>query len=130
MVKLFLNKTFQTRQRKAHVKPINQEKPQNQMNNVVKDENIDVIKPEEVKKTNETKKKSPEKKKKSGKKTENKKIKKKDMLTEQQIELAEKQAETIANGEVKRVKKERGLIERTESSKIILTEDNRQVLND
>ena len=32
--------------------------------------------------------------------------------------------------EVKVVKTERGLIERTESSKIILTEDNRQVLND
>lgn len=29
---------------------------------------------------------------------------------------------------VKRVKNEKGLIERTESSKIILTEDNRQVL--
>ena len=32
--------------------------------------------------------------------------------------------------EVKYVKKEKGLIERTESSKIILTEDNRQVLTD
>ena len=32
--------------------------------------------------------------------------------------------------EVKVVKKDRGLIERTESSKIIITEDNRQVLND
>ena len=130
MVRLFLNKTFQTRQRKAHVKPINQEKPQNQTDDVVKDEDIDVIKSEDVKKAKETKKKKPTTKKKVGKKTENKKIKKKDMLTEQQIELAEKQAENIANGEVKRVKKERGLIERTESSKIILTEDNRQVLND
>ena len=32
--------------------------------------------------------------------------------------------------QVKVVKKEKGLIERTESSKIILTEDNRQILND
>ena len=32
--------------------------------------------------------------------------------------------------EVKYLKKEKGLIERTESSKIILTEDNRQVLTD
>lgn len=32
--------------------------------------------------------------------------------------------------EVKVVKKDKGLIERTESSKIILTEDNRQLLND
>ena len=31
---------------------------------------------------------------------------------------------------VKRIKKDKGLIERTESSKIVLTEDNRQVLND
>ena len=33
-------------------------------------------------------------------------------------------------GNVKFLKKDKGLIERTESSKIILTEDNRQVLND
>ena len=44
-------------------------------------------------------------------------------------------AEEIMNnmktsGNVKYVKKDRGLIERTESSKIVLTEDNRQVLND
>ena len=32
--------------------------------------------------------------------------------------------------QVKVVKKDRGLIERTESSKIVLTEDNRQVLSD
>ena len=31
---------------------------------------------------------------------------------------------------VKRVKKEKGLIERTESSKIVLTEDNKQLLMD
>jgi len=34
------------------------------------------------------------------------------------------------SNEVKIVKKDKGLIERTESSKIVLTEDNRQVLND
>lgn len=69
----------------------------------------------------------------SGKNTpkrENKKTKKSsDMLTNEQIE----NAEAIVNAmepEVKVVKKDRGLIERTESSKIILTEDNRQVLND
>lgn len=33
-------------------------------------------------------------------------------------------------GRVKRVKKDKGLIERTESSKVILTEDNKQLLND
>jgi hypothetical protein len=31
---------------------------------------------------------------------------------------------------VKRVKKDKGLIERTESSKTILTEDNKELLND
>lgn len=48
-----------------------------------------------------------------------------------------KQAEEIVNAlsgvdpnRIKRVKNDRGLIERTESSKVILTEDNRQILND
>ena len=45
------------------------------------------------------------------------------------------QAEQIVNNlmkdnHVKVVKKDRGLIERTESSKLVLTEDNRQVLGD
>ena len=31
---------------------------------------------------------------------------------------------------VKRVKRDKGLIERTESSKTILTEDNKELLND
>lgn len=35
-----------------------------------------------------------------------------------------------ANNAVKKMRKEKGLIERTESSKIILTEDNRELLND
>lgn len=64
-------------------------------------------------------------------KTENKKKKKnKDMITENQIANAEEQAENLVSNTVKVVKKDRGLIERAESSKIILTEDNRQVLND
>jgi hypothetical protein len=32
--------------------------------------------------------------------------------------------------QIKRIKGDRGLIERTESSKVVLTEDNRQILND
>ena len=48
----------------------------------------------------------------------------------EQIEKAENLANTLNSNEVKVVKKDRGLIERTESSKIVLTEDNRQVLND
>ena len=42
-------------------------------------------------------------------------------------------AEEIINDtprEVKRIKKDKGLIERTESSKTILTEDNKQLLVD
>ena len=42
-------------------------------------------------------------------------------------------AESIINDEpkaVKRIKKDKGLIERTESSKTILTEDNKQLLVD
>jgi len=52
-----------------------------------------------------------------------------DMNTTDKFEAAEAVMDMIAP-EVKVVKKDRGLIERTESSKIILTEDNRQVLND
>lgn len=47
------------------------------------------------------------------------------------------QAEEIVNAlsgvdpnQIKRIKSDMGLIERTQSSKIILTEDNRQILND
>ena len=48
-----------------------------------------------------------------------------------------KQAEELVNAlsgidpnRIRRVKNDRGLIERTESSRIVLTEDNRQILND
>ena len=64
-------------------------------------------------------------------KTNNKKKSKKgnDMTINEKIDAAEAVMDMMAP-EVKVVKKDRGLIERTESSKIILTEDNRQVLND
>lgn len=64
-------------------------------------------------------------------KPNNKKKSKKgnDMNTTDKFEAAEAVMDMMAP-EVKVVKKDRGLIERTESSKIILTEDNRQVLND
>ena len=51
------------------------------------------------------------------------------MLTNEQLEQIEATAENLKQN-VKVIKKEKGLIERTESSKIVLTEDNRQVLND
>lgn len=63
-------------------------------------------------------------------KNKNKEKKDKDeMITKEDIERMESIADEL-KPEVKRVKKEKGLIERTESSKIVLTEDNRQVLND
>lgn len=58
----------------------------------------------------------------------NKKSKKKQAMTKEQIEKAVEMADELSN--VKVIKKDRGLIERTESSKVILTEDNRQVLMD
>lgn len=55
---------------------------------------------------------------------------KKEMTTEQ-IDRMEGLVQDInVPKQVKVVKKDKGLIERTESSKIILTEDNRQVLTD
>ena len=55
--------------------------------------------------------------------------------TEKAMDEKISKAEEIMNNmksanHVKIVKKDKGLIERTESSKIVLTEDNRQVLND
>lgn len=54
---------------------------------------------------------------------------------EEKMDEKVNKAEEIMNNmkaanHVKVLKKDKGLIERTESSKIVLTEDNRQVLND
>jgi len=59
----------------------------------------------------------------------NKKKKKETDMVDKKVSIAEEIADQL-NSNVKHVKKDRGLIERTESSKIVLTEDNRQVLND
>lgn len=63
------------------------------------------------------------------KRKNNKKKNKEDMINKDMINDIEAVAEKL-QPEVKVVKADRGLIERTESSKIIITEDNRQVLND
>lgn len=65
-------------------------------------------------------------------KAENNKRKKKAEAEMEAIEKFMAAEETLSAmaPEVKRVKQDRGLIERTESSKVVLTEDNRQVLND
>ena len=59
------------------------------------------------------------------------KIKKLDEEMDERINRAEEIMNNMKEaGNVKKKKKDKGLIERTESSKIVLTEDNRQVLND
>jgi hypothetical protein len=65
----------------------------------------------------------------SKKKNNNKKKSKEDMIDVNKINDIEAVIEKM-QPEVKVVKTDRGLIERTESSKIIITEDNRQVLID
>ena len=62
-------------------------------------------------------------------KKNNKKNSREDMFDKDKIAQVEDVIKEM-QPEVKLVKADRGLIERTESSKIIITEDNRQVLND
>ena len=53
------------------------------------------------------------------------------MTTSEKIAMAQSVLnDNIQTAQVKRVKKDKGLIERTESSKTILTEDNKELLND
>lgn len=53
------------------------------------------------------------------------------MTTSEKIAMAQSVLSgTDVASPVKRVKKDKGLIERTESSKTILTEDNKELLND
>jgi hypothetical protein len=88
-----------------------------QNNKKVSNDTVEVVPVKEVVKETPTKK--------------NKKDKKEaDMNTTNEQMVNEAEAITNGMSGVKLVKKERGLIERTESSKIILTEDNRQVLTD
>ena len=54
---------------------------------------------------------------------ENKKV----MTTDEKVALAQT---VLGEKQTKRIKKDKGLIERTESSKIVLTEDNKELLND
>lgn len=54
-----------------------------------------------------------------------------DMDTQEKIKVAmEILDQPEVASKVKKVRKDKGLIERTESSKIILTEDNKELLND
>ena len=110
----FVNKSF--KKRLPQFSPIIVEKPAEEIR--TEDKKEEEIKEETVEKPKSTAKK-------------NKKVKKDAEMNTNEQKIAT--AELIAGRmepEVKVVKKDRGLIERTESSKIILTEDNRQVLND
>ena len=49
------------------------------------------------------------------------------MTNEEKVQAIE---DIVLEKPVKRIKKEKGLIERTESSKMVLTEDNKQLLMD
>jgi len=60
---------------------------------------------------------------------DNSKKEKKVMNNSKKIEMAESIINDAPQA-VKRIKKDKGLIERTESSKTILTEDNKQLLVD
>jgi len=62
----------------------------------------------------------------------NKKVNEEVMTTSEKIAMAQSVLNNTDKSapSVKRVKKDKGLIERTESSKTILTEDNKELLND
>lgn len=77
---------------------------------------INTMTPQLRKRTNEVSKNNLE---------ENKSV----MTTDEKVALAQ----SVLEGEAqkpKRIKKDKGLIERAESSKTILTEDNKELLND
>ena len=63
-------------------------------------------------------------------KTKNKTNKKNKPMTESEKFDKAEEIMSELKPEVKIIKKEKGLIERTESSKIVLNEDNKQILND
>lgn len=52
------------------------------------------------------------------------------MTTSEKVAMAQSVLSNTRTAQVKRVKRDKGLIERAESSKTILTEDNKELLND
>lgn len=58
--------------------------------------------------------------------TKNKEV----MTTNEKVAMVQELLDAPKTNSFKRVKKDKGLIERAESSKIILTEDNKELLND
>lgn len=87
-----------------------------------------VVEKQEEKEAKDTQQEEKEEEK--PQKQKNKPNKKQETMTEnEKIEKAEELVSAL-KPETKVIKRDKGLIERTESSKIILTEDNKQVLND
>lgn len=86
------------------------------------DESVEVIE------KNEEEVKTPNKG--NEKETNESELNTKVMDTREKIELASSILEMEAQPKVKKVKKDRGLIERVEGSTIILTEDNKELLID
>lgn len=52
------------------------------------------------------------------------------MTTDEKVAMAQEILNDTKAAPVKKIRKDKGLIERTESSKTILTEDNKELLND
>jgi hypothetical protein len=98
------------------MKHIDNRKPQISLSNVQKKE---VGKKEESKQVPSTTDKK-----------NNDTIKEQVMTTSEKIAMAQEVLNSGAASGTKRIKKDKGLIERTESSKTILTEDNKELLND
>lgn len=94
------------------IKHINNVKPQKKIVNVISEVNSSVLKEENTLEINENKIE------------ENKQV----MTTSEKVQMAQS---VLGNTQTpKRLKKDKGLIERTESSRTILTEDNKELLND
>lgn len=100
---------------------------------IVSEENVEIVDvPIEKEKVEETTKEVVENN--VSENTSNKtKKKKRNMDTKQKVEMAQEilnKEDSINNFNFKRIKKDKGLIERTESSKTIITEDNKELLVD
>ena len=107
----FINKNA----RKKYIRPASY----SMLNHSVVNSGIKAVKREEVK---EEDKKAKEKKKKNEDNMANENLEKVKALVGSETEVPKRR--------VKKEKKEKGLIERTEGSEILLTEDNKMLLND
>lgn len=122
----FVNKKLTPRHRISSTRRYVTTNVNNSQNEAVLDAIVDEV--VEVIEKKEEEVKTPKK----GNKKENNEseLNTKVMDTREKIELASSILEMEAQPKVKKVKKDRGLIERVEGSTIILTEDNKELLID